>query len=115
MRQVGEGWAASINEDTCVFCAFCDGRIAAFCFVSTDVQCILKAGGSGAVGGIRCVGTLPEFRGRGVGLRMVDLATLYLKNQGCSRVYIDYTLIDKWYAKLGYEDFARFSLVKEEA
>lgn len=40
---------------------------------------------------------------------MVDLATFNLKNEGCDKAYISYTHIDKWYEKLGYQTFARFS------
>lgn len=60
-----------------------------------------------------CVGTVPQYRNRGIGLRMVDLATLFLKNEKCDKAYIHYTHIDKWYAALGYQVFARFNLNRQ--
>ena len=63
------------------------------------------------IGGIACVGTIPEYRKMGIGLRLVDLATLYLKKKGFDYSYIHYTHLEKWYNKLGYQGIAKFSLV----
>ena len=55
------------------------------------------------VGGPGCVGTLPAYRRRGIGLKMVEKATQILKERGFDYSYIHYTGVGPWYAKLGYE------------
>ena len=55
------------------------------------------------IGGPGCVGTLPEYRNKGVGLSMVKYATQILKNEGFDYSYIHYTHISEWYSKLGYK------------
>lgn len=101
-------WMQYFNENTTAFCEYIGEKAVSFCIVDLYMDCILQDDGS-RIGGVGCVGTVPEFRHQGIGLRMVDLVTLYLKNNGCDRSYIHYTHIDKWYAKLGYETIARFS------
>lgn len=75
-----------------------------------SADCVLSVPGV-KVGSIGCVGTLPQYREQGIGLRMVELATLYLKNAGCDKSYVSYTHIERWYQKLGYQVFARFSFI----
>lgn len=110
---VDEDWSQYFNEGDRVFCAFIGGEPVAFCGVDTDAECMLCRPGI-RVGSIGCVGTLPAFRERGIGLRMVDLATVFLRDAGCDKCYISYTHLAPWYGKLGYETFARFSFNEEE-
>lgn len=107
---VDENWCKYFNENTPVFCGYIDEQIVSFCILNTNADCIISRSGI-KVGSIGCVGTVPKYRGRGIGLRMVDLATLMLKNENCNKAYISYTHIDSWYEKLGYHTFARFSIV----
>lgn len=100
-------WVQYFTEDSRVFCGFAGERLVSFCSLSEDGDCPLAVPGV-RVGSIGCVGTLPEYRGRQIGLRMVDLATVLLQNEGFHKAYISYTHIDHWYAKLGYQTFARF-------
>ena len=113
VAQVDATWVEFYPDGTDVFAGFVSGKPVCFCIVEEDKECMLAEPGV-KVGSIGCVGTLPEYRGRQLGLRMVDLATLYLKQQGFDKGYIHYTAIDHWYAKLGYETFARFSFCKED-
>lgn len=105
-------WVQFFLADTPVFCAWRDGNPVSFCQVEEVDDSILKAPGL-RVGSIGCVGTVPEHRGRGIALRMVDLAALELKAQGAHAAYIHYTAIDHWYRKLGYEVLAQFSFLEE--
>lgn len=107
---VNEKWCRYFREGTRVFCGYAKGDIVSFCIVESDADCILS-NPAVRVGSIGCVGTLPEYRGRGIGLRMVDLATLWLKDERCDKAYVSYTHLDFWYERLGYVTFARFSLV----
>ena len=104
---VDDEWVQYFGEQTPVFCGFAEGKILSFCIV--DENLFFTDEGI-RIGSIGCVGTVPQYRNSGIGLRMVDLATLYLKEKGCNKSYVSYTHIDKWYAKLGYRTFARFSL-----
>lgn len=106
---VDEDWVQYYHEGTSAFCGFEGGKIVSFCIVEKEPYCILSPGGK-KIGGIGCVGTVPQYRKRGIGLRMVDLATVYLKEEGYDRANISYTPIEKWYGKLGYQTFTRFSL-----
>lgn len=109
VAQVEPEWVQYFEESTPVFCAYENGAPISFCIVEEDDSCPLAVPGV-RVGSIGCVGTLPACRGRKIGLRMVDLATCWLKKQGFPLAYVSYTAIDHWYAKLGYEVFARFRL-----
>lgn len=113
VAQVEDDWPQYFSEDADVFCAFVGDRIASFCILDWDVDCAVSAAGI-RVGAVGCVGTIPEYRRRGIGLRMVDLATLALRDAGCDVSYIHYTHVDKWYSKLGYQTYARFSFVGRE-
>lgn len=108
VAQVDPDWCRYFHENESIFCGYLDDRIVSFCIVDANADCILSRPGI-RVGSIGCVGTIPEHRGMGIGLRMVDLATFGLKSEHCDKAYISYTHIENWYAKLGYETFARFS------
>lgn len=108
VAEVDEDWVQYFQTGDRVFCGFDGEKIASFCIVGEDEECLLSDGIS-KIGSIGCVGTVPAYRKRGIGLSMVALATDYLKRQGCDKAYIHYTHLDRWYAKLGYRTFARFS------
>lgn len=112
VRQVEPDWAKYFSEDSFIFCAYANGEPISFCLVDELADGCMLARPGIKVGSIGCVGTLPAHRGHGIGLRMVDLATLLLRDAACDKIYISYTHIDHWYAKLGYEVFARFSFQK---
>ena len=60
------------------------------------------------VGGPGCVGTVPEFRRKGIGLTMVAKVTEIFADEGFDVSYIHYTGVADWYAKLGYRTFAKW-------
>lgn len=94
-------WTEFFGEGDRVFCGFAGGEIASFCLVD-DMGTHSVNGAALKIGGPGCVGTVPEFRGRGIGLEMVRLATQLLKDEGYDYSYIHYTAVAPWYAKLGY-------------
>ncbi|MGN1338860.1 MAG: GNAT family N-acetyltransferase [Oscillospiraceae bacterium] len=98
---VDEDWRQYFREGEC-FCAYKDGDIASFCLVEEDVTCLFSDENA-RVGSIGCVGTVPEYRRRGIGLDMVAQASRILLERGCDRVFIHYTGVYDWYAKLGYK------------
>lgn len=91
-------------DDCEVFCGFAGNEIASFCIVEEDAECLLS-NGSRKVGSIGCVGTVPRFRRRGIGLKMVELAARELARRGCDTLFIHYTWVYDWYAKLGFKTF----------
>lgn len=102
VAQVDEGWPVYFDGREPVYCGFIDGQLASFCMVSdfgthTVNGCTVKVGGPG------CVGTLPRYRDRGVGLTMVKHVTQILKDEGFDLSFIHYTYVADWYAKLGYK------------
>ncbi len=74
------------------------GRILSFCMLED-----MKGYHGLRIGGPGCVGTVPEARGRRIGLRMVQLATDWFIREGYDIGYIHYTGVPHWYARLGYE------------
>lgn len=84
-----------------IFCGYSGGKIASFCILDDDVDCLFSDGTR--VGSIGCVGTVPPFRRRGIGLKMVELAARELYRRGCDKIFIHYTGVYDWYAKIGFK------------
>ena len=104
VARVDDQWPQYFNHSDRVFYATADGELASFCIVE-DMGSFrgLKIGGPG------CVGTVPEYRRQGIGLRLVQLATGILKDQGYDLSYIHYTAVAPWYAKLGYQTVLKWN------
>ena len=83
------------------FCATVGGEIASFCILGDNDQCLLSDGKT-RMGSVGCVGTVPEFRRRGIGLEMVAEASKLLLQRGCDDIFIHYTAVYDWYARLGF-------------
>lgn len=90
-----------------VYCGCCGGKIASFCLVDDMGEHIVN-GRKIMVGGLGCVGTVPEFRRKGIGLAMVARVTEILADECFDVSYIHYTGVADWYAKLGYRTFAKW-------
>ncbi len=97
VRRVDGEWTKFFDEKTRSYCAMDGDKIAAFCILEDwGMQDTLRIGGPG------CVGTLPEYRKKGIGLEMVRRATMLLKEEGVDISWIHYTHLAHWYEKLGY-------------
>ncbi len=104
VRLADPGWPDYFRADTPVFGAFDDGRLVSFCILEDmGTHAGLRIGGPG------CVGTVPAWRRRGIGLRMVQLATERLQQAGYDLSWIHYTHVGHWYARLGYRTVARWN------
>lgn len=104
VAEVDESWVQYFDGKGLVYAASVDGEIASFCLVSTDVKNYLSDA-FGRVGMPGCVGTVPKFRSRGIGLEMTARVTQYLKEAGMDISFIFFTGVADWYKKLGYEIF----------
>lgn len=105
---VDPDWVKYFNGSDRVFCGYINARIASFCMIG-DMGVHRIGGRRVRVGGPVCVGTLPEYRNRGIGLTMVVLATQILKDEGFDYSYIHYTGVAPWYEKLGYKTILRWN------
>ena len=104
VSRVDADWPQYFSRRGRVFCAFDEDRIASFCILTDwGVHESLHIGGPG------CVGTVPEYRKKGIGLEMVRRATTILKEEGFDISWIHYTHVEKWYEKLGYKTVLRWS------
>ena len=104
VAKVDENWLPYFNENTEVFCGFDNGRIVSFCILGKwGVHEGVRVGGPG------CVGTVPKYRKRGIGLEMVRQATELLKERGCEVSWIHFTHIEDWYKKLGYKTVLKWN------
>lgn len=101
-EKVDPNWPQYFNESQRIYCGYTEGKTASFCTI-TDLGAHKINGREVRVGGPGCVGTIPEYRRRGIGLTMVKHVTLILKNEGYDYSYIHYTSEAAWYKKLGYE------------
>ena len=99
VRKVIPEWVPIFETiDDPVLCGMEDNHILSFCILEN-----MKSYKGLRIGGPGCVGTVPEARGRGVGLRMVQIATEHFRREGYDISYIHYTGVAPWYAKLGYQ------------
>lgn len=104
VRRVDETWPGLYTPESEIYCAFAGDAVASFCLIEDmGAHMGLRIGGPG------CVGTVPEFRRRGIGLRMVANATRILADRGFDLSYIHYTGVAGWYAKLGYRTVLRWN------
>ncbi|MBR6478762.1 MAG: GNAT family N-acetyltransferase, partial [Lachnospiraceae bacterium] len=97
-------WVSFFNENSRVYCGFVDGKIASFCLIEDFGEHVVN-GQNWKIGGPGCVGTILEYRDRGIGLTMVRNVTKILQDEFYDYSYIHYTYETKWYGKLGYETF----------
>lgn len=102
IERVEPEWTEFFERNTRTYCGFENGNIASFCSLSVTEYSGLKIGFPG------CVGTVPEYRRRGIGLAMINNVTEILKKECCDISYIHYTAVAEWYAKLGYVSFMKW-------
>ena len=96
--RVDEEWIRYFCGKNRAFCAFDKDSIASFCILEDwGIQEGLRIGGPG------CVGTIPEYRKKGIGLEMVRRATNIFSEEGFDLSWIHYTHLRHWYEKLGYQ------------
>ena len=82
VEKVDAKWCKYFTENTTIFCAFVNKEPVSFCIITPTADSIL-CDDKLKIGGVACVGTVPEYRKRGIGLKMVDVATIYLKTLNC--------------------------------
>ena len=108
VKRVVPGWTSFFNENSRIYCGFIDGKVASFCLIENFGEHVIN-GQLRKVGGPGCVGTLPEYRDRGIGLTMVRNVTKILRDEFYDYSYIHYTFESRWYAKLGYKTIIRWN------
>ena len=102
--RVDKEWIPFFSETRRIFCAYDMDAIVSFC--------ILEDWGNQAgvrIGGPGCVGTVPEYRKKGIGLEMVRQASAILKEENFDISWIHYTHLWRWYEKLGYKTVLRWN------
>ena len=101
-------WVPLFTENSMVYCGFADGKIASFCMIENFGEHMI-GGRICRIGGPGCVGTVPEYRNRGIGLTMVRNVTRILREEEFDYSYIHYTYETAWYGKLGYRTVLRWN------
>ena len=102
VEKVVQYWGQSFNGKCRIYCGYIDGKVASFCLIE-DMGTHNISGCEIKVGGPGCVGTLLEYRHKGIGLTMVKHVTQILKEEGYDYSYIHFTGVAPWYEKLGYK------------
>ena len=113
VKKVSPDWVEYFTMESPVFAAKKDGKIASFCIVDENADTIISTGNNN-VGMIGCVGTVPEMRRNGIGLRMVAKAMDDIKGKGCDDVFIHFTYLDWWYGRLGFKTFLHYWFGEKE-
>ena len=108
VEEVDAGWVQYFDKPDDVYCAFDGDKVVSFCLLD-DMGEHEFGGRRVRVAGPGCVGTIPAYRRRGIGLEMVRRGTLILKERGYDLSYIHYTGVGHWYAKLGYETLLKWN------
>lgn len=112
--KVDDDWVQFFDSSGEYFCGFDgSGRLISFCIVDDDVSCLISEDGV-RTGSVGCVGTVPEARGKGAGLKMVSLALEELKRRGCGQCFIHQTHLEGWYGKLGARTVLKFRSAEKE-
>lgn len=109
-------WPQFFNENSRIYCGFVDGKVASFCLIEDFGERVVN-GMKWKIGGPGCVGTLKEFRNRGIGLSMIRNVTQILREEFYDYSYIHYTYEPQWYGLLGYRTVLRWNrngFVREE-
>lgn len=101
VEKVDQQWEPFYDRKQRIYCGYIDGKVVSFCIVE-DMGVHNINGNKIKIGGPGCVGTLSEYRDRGIGLTMVKHVTQILKEEGYDYSYIHYTYVASWYEKLGY-------------
>lgn len=104
VREVDETWVEYFKADSRTYCAFDGEKVVSFCLVDSFGEYkSLKVGGPG------CVGTIPSYRRQGIGLKMVQNATVILQKEGYDISHIHYTGVGPWYAHMGYKGILKWN------
>jgi len=104
VREVEEGWVEYFQSGDRVYCAFDGDQVVSFCLADSFGKYQgLKVGGPG------CVGTIPAYRRQGIGLKMVQNATLILQKEGYDISHIHYTGVGPWYMHMGYKPVLKWN------
>ena len=108
IEKVDRNWVQFFDGKHRIYCGYIDRKVASFCLVEDmgthNINgCEIKIGGPG------CVGTLSEYRDKGIGLTMVKHVTQILKEEGYDYSYIHFTGVASWYEKLGYKTSIKWS------
>lgn len=108
VEKVDDDWVQYFDGSGEYFCGFDNtDRLICFCIIGENNNCLISQDGI-KTGSVGCVGTIPEARGRGIGLKMVSLALEELKRRGCGQCFIHQTHLESWYGKLGAQTVIRF-------
>lgn len=101
-------WVEHFTEDDRIYCGYIGEKIASFCIIEDKGSYNIN-GHEIKIGGPGCVGTLPEYRNKGIALTMVKHVTKILKDEGFDYSYIHFTSVAAWYEKLGYKTSVKWS------
>ena len=69
---------------------------------------LARAAGAAACGGLGPMGLAPAFRGRGLGLALLDAAVRHLQVLGVEVMIIDWTNLLEFYGRLGFTPLRRY-------
>lgn len=109
VREVDTDWVQYFTLfDSKIYCGYIGEKVVSFCLMS-EMGTHYADGKQLHIGGPGCVGTIPEYRRKGIALKMVQNVTRILFTAGYDISWIHYTEVGPWYAKLGYRTVLKWN------
>lgn len=111
VNEVEPKWVRNYISDrkSSIAIAVADNNIVGFVAVDFNARTIVTYEGA-KTGLIGYVGVLPSMRGKHIGINLVAFATEQLRQRGCTEAFIEYTSLESWYSRAGYEEYLWFWL-----
>lgn len=81
-----------------------NGKIVGFMTLKYDADTIITDDYS-KIGLLGYVGIIPSERNKNIGINMIACACEIFRKSGCTDVFINYTCLDEFYARAGFEDY----------
>lgn len=96
-------WESRYSDSENAFGAFLDGKPVAFIKADPDALTIVSSDERKA-GLLSYLGVIPSHRNRRIGSGLLCFAVNELKKNKCLDAFIDYTSLEAWYVRFGFED-----------
>lgn len=104
VRNVEPKWLDSYKRSGHLITAYIGSRIVGFSCISITADTLISEENE-KIAVIDYIGVLKNFRNMGIGSALLDYSLRFQKQAGCTRSFISYTSLDKWYTKFGFEEF----------
>ncbi len=97
-------WAENHFDFKNIIISVTNGTVNGFLVFDDDADTLITTD-TNRVGLLRYVGVLTEYRRKNIGKNLIAYGIYHLSSIGCTDLFINYTALDQWYSKIGFEEF----------